>query len=105
MRAKRESRQEAVLTYSVALIIKYSRSSSNESEEEGARWFLDTKGSRVEWTFSDSFSARLISLAFQVIEDLPEAMKQTCYSPILIGTLITLFLERAFGEEGIRTLK
>ncbi|KAJ7831942.1 hypothetical protein B0H14DRAFT_3713041, partial [Mycena olivaceomarginata] len=31
--------------------------------------------------------------------------KQTCYSPILIGTLITLFLERAFGEEGIRTLK
>ncbi|KAJ7699707.1 hypothetical protein B0H14DRAFT_3174002, partial [Mycena olivaceomarginata] len=105
MRAKRESRQEAVLTYSVALIIKYSRSSSNESEEEGARWFLDIKGSRVEWTFSDSFSARLISLAFQVIEDLPEAMKQTCYSPILIGTLITLFLERAFGEEGIRTLK
>ncbi|KAJ7747700.1 hypothetical protein B0H14DRAFT_2984551 [Mycena olivaceomarginata] len=79
MRAKRESRQEAVLTYSVALIIKYSRSSSNESEEEGARWFLDIKGSRVEWTFSDSFSAMLISLAFQVIEDLPEAMKQTCY--------------------------
>ncbi|KAJ7820405.1 hypothetical protein B0H14DRAFT_2833820 [Mycena olivaceomarginata] len=90
MRAKRESRREAVLTYSVALIIKYSRSSSNELEEEGARWFLDTKGSL---------------LAFQVIEDLPEAMKRTCYSPILIGTLITLFLERAFGEEGIRTLK
>ncbi|KAJ7790617.1 hypothetical protein B0H14DRAFT_2939072 [Mycena olivaceomarginata] len=97
MRAKRESRREAVLTYSVALIIKYSRSR--------ARWFLDTRVSRVEWTFSDSFSARLISLAFQVIEDLPEAMKRTCYSPILIGTLITLFLERAFGEEGIRTLK
>ncbi|KAJ7805912.1 hypothetical protein B0H14DRAFT_2877828 [Mycena olivaceomarginata] len=88
MRAKRESRQEAVLTYSVALIIKYSRSSSNESEEEGARWFLDTKGSRVEWTFSDSFSARLISLAFQVIEDLPEAMKQTCYIKTLHFVLV-----------------
>ncbi|KAJ7889126.1 hypothetical protein B0H14DRAFT_2692386 [Mycena olivaceomarginata] len=92
MRAKRESKREAVLTYSIALLIKYSRSSSNEAEEEGARWFLDTKGARVEWTFSNSFSARLISLAFQVIEDLPEAMKQTCY-------------KRAFGEKGIRTLK
>jgi hypothetical protein len=60
---------------------------------------------RIEWTSSDSFSAGLIGLAFQVIGDLPEAIEQGCYTPNLIRTLICLFLERAFGEEGVRTLK
>ncbi|KAJ7831858.1 hypothetical protein B0H14DRAFT_3143074 [Mycena olivaceomarginata] len=105
--ANRESKREGISAYSMILTIKYSRLSPNEWEEEDARWFFDptTEGSRIEWTSSDSFSAGLIGLAFQVIGDLPEAIEQGCYTPNSIRTLICLFLERAFGEEGVRTLK
>jgi hypothetical protein len=59
----------------------------------------------MKWTSSDSFLAGLIALAFQVIGDLPEALEQKRYTPNLIKSLLYLFLERAFGEEGIRTPK
>ncbi|KAJ7790956.1 hypothetical protein B0H14DRAFT_2937467 [Mycena olivaceomarginata] len=93
--------------YSIILTIEYSGLIPNESEKEHAQWFFDptTEGSRIKWNSSDSFSAGLTGLAFQVIGDLPEAIEQKCYTPNLIRRLVRLFLERAFGEEGIRTLK
>lgn len=93
-----------VSVYSLALTIKYSGANFDEVVEHEARWLLeDTPGKKsVEWTSSDSFTCGFVTL---VVLKVPPPPGQGTYSAGLIATLISVFLERAFGKAGVRTLK